>query len=204
MIRAVVFDLDGTLTEPFFDFDAIREEIGMRRDGGPILEAMESMSPAQRARANKILAQHEARAVAESRLNPGARRTLDALRAAAICIGVLTRNTRVNAWAVARKHELSFDAIVDRADGPVKPDPFGVLCLCKAFRVDPAETLVVGDYLFDLLSARAAGAKAVLLCHDERNERFAPQADFVIRQLDEVLEIIENVRRHDAKENTHA
>ena len=26
--RAVIFDLDGTLTEPVLDFDAIRAEIG--------------------------------------------------------------------------------------------------------------------------------------------------------------------------------
>jgi len=26
-IKAVIFDLDGTITEPYFDFDAIREEI---------------------------------------------------------------------------------------------------------------------------------------------------------------------------------
>jgi len=194
MIRAVIFDLDGTLTEPFFDFDAIREQIGMPRNGGPILEALASMTPDQRARAETVLARHEARAVAESRLNPAARETLDRLRTSGIRIGILTRNTRTNALAVARKHGLVFDALVDRADGPVKPDPFGVQHLCRRFDVSPAETLVVGDYLFDLLSARAAGAKAVLLRHDGRNEQFASEADFVIRRLDELVEIIDNLR----------
>ena len=46
-IRAVVFDLDGTITEPYFDFDAIREEIGLEKNGEPILEAMEKMTPAR-------------------------------------------------------------------------------------------------------------------------------------------------------------
>ena len=27
-IKAVIFDLDGTITQPFFDFDAIRKEMG--------------------------------------------------------------------------------------------------------------------------------------------------------------------------------
>ena len=42
-IRAVIFDLDGTITEPYLDFDAIREEIGLGKNGGPVLEAMEKM-----------------------------------------------------------------------------------------------------------------------------------------------------------------
>ena len=50
-IRAVVFDLDGTITRPYFDFDAIRKEIGMGENGGPVLEAMEKMSPDERRRA---------------------------------------------------------------------------------------------------------------------------------------------------------
>jgi len=41
-IKAVIFDLDGTITQPYFDFDAIREEIGLPRDSGPILEIIES------------------------------------------------------------------------------------------------------------------------------------------------------------------
>ena len=41
-IRAVIFDLDGTITQPFFDFDAIREEMGLNKDSGPVLEQMEN------------------------------------------------------------------------------------------------------------------------------------------------------------------
>lgn len=40
-IEAVIFDLDGTITQPYFDFDAMREEIGLAKDSGPILESME-------------------------------------------------------------------------------------------------------------------------------------------------------------------
>jgi len=77
-IRAVIFDLDGTITQPYFDFDAIREEIGLSRDAGPILEAMESMTPQQRQRSEVIRHAYEERAVTASTLNPGARDTLAA------------------------------------------------------------------------------------------------------------------------------
>ena len=43
-IKAVIFDLDGTITEPYFDFDAIRDEMGLDRNSGPVLETMQRMS----------------------------------------------------------------------------------------------------------------------------------------------------------------
>jgi len=190
-IRAVIFDLDGTITQPYFDFDAIREEIGLCRDGGPILEAMEGMTAQQRQRAEAILHAHEERAVAASQLNPGAKETISALLKRGIRVGILTRNKKHNAQMVAAKHGLDFDAIVGREDGPVKPDAFGVRHLCDRFGVDPAETLLVGDYLFDLLCARAAGAVPVLIANHHQANDFADHADFQIEALTEILQIID-------------
>lgn len=191
-IRAVIFDLDGTITQPYFDFDAIREEIGLARDSGPVLESMEKMTAQERQEAERILHYHENKAVAESQLNAGAEQTLSALRAAGIHIGVLTRNTRDNALTIARKHNLRFDAVIGREDGPVKPDAFGVVQLCRQFGAEPEETLVVGDYLFDLLCAKAAGAVAVLLANHNRAGEFAEHADFCVENISEILEIVAN------------
>lgn len=190
-IRAVIFDLDGTITQPYFDFDAIREEIGLDRNEGPVLEALENMTAQDRRRAEQILHQHEEKAVAASTLNPGARETLSALRARRIGVGVLTRNLKCNAEAVAAKHGLHFDAVVGREDGPAKPDAFGARYLCRHFGVDPSETLLVGDYLFDLLCARSAGAIPVLIASNHQTDDFGDHADFRIKQLDEILRIID-------------
>jgi HAD superfamily hydrolase (TIGR01509 family) len=191
-IRAVIFDLDGTITQPYFDFDAIREEIGLARDSGPVLESMEKMTAQERQEAERILHYHENKAVAESQLNAGAEQTLSALRAAGIHIGVLTRNTRDNALTIARKHNLQFDAVIGREDGPVKPDAFGVVQLCRQFGAEPEETLVIGDYLFDLLCAKAAGAVAVLLANHSQAGEFAEHADFCVENISEILEIVAN------------
>lgn len=191
-IKAVIFDLDGTITEPFFDFDAIRAEIGIPRDGGSVLEAMEKMTPEQRQRAEAILHFHEDKALAASALNPGARETLEDLHRRGIRIGILTRNRKCNALAIARKHHLHFDRIVGREDGPVKPDAFGVRHLCRHFGVEPPEALLVGDYLYDVLCARAAGAVSVLLANHPRAPEFVQHADFVIRNLREILQIIDD------------
>jgi len=191
-IKAVIFDLDGTITQPFFDFDAIRKEMGLAKDSGPVLESMKKMSAERCREVERILHFHERRAVRESRLNAGAKETLSVLRKAGIHIGILTRNRRSNALAVAEKHNLKFDVVVDREDGPVKPDAFGVLKICRQFGVKPRETLVVGDYLYDLLCAKAAGAVSVLLANSNQAEQFAEHADFTIEKIDQVLQIIEN------------
>jgi HAD superfamily hydrolase (TIGR01549 family) len=194
-IKTVIFDLDGTITEPFFDFDAIRQEIGISDNAISILDAFEQMSDEDRRVAEAILKKHENAAVSESTLNKGTEKTLDVLRQSSINIGILTRNTKDNTAKVAEKHNLKFDAIVDRNDGPVKPDAFGVLKLCKIFSTRPDETLVVGDYLHDLLCAKAAGAFAVLMKTHKNSDDFEPHADYVISTLDEILEIIENKKK---------
>ncbi len=190
-IKAVIFDLDGTITQPFFNFDDIREEIGLARDSGPLLESMEKMTTQQRKDAERILDYHERKAVTESKLNPNAKQTLTALCSAGIRIGVLTRNKRDNALAISQMHGLQFDAVIGREDGPVKPDAFGVLKICEQFAVEPEETMLVGDYLFDLLSAKAAGAVAVLLANHNQAEEFVEHADFCIKDISQILEIID-------------
>ena len=189
-IKAVIFDLDGTITQPYFDFDSIREEIGLARDSGPLLESMKKMTSEQRLHAEKILNHHEQKAVTESKLNTGAKHTLSTLRTMGIHIGVLTRNKRSNAIAIAHKHNLKFDAVIGREEGPVKPDKFGVLELCKQFGVEPKETMLAGDYLFDLQCAKSAGAVAVLLANHNKADEFSEYADFRIEDISQILEII--------------
>jgi HAD superfamily hydrolase (TIGR01509 family) len=192
-IKAVIFDLDGTITEPYLNFDRIREEIGLPVDAGPLLEVMEKMTPAERKKAEEILYKYEQAAIEHSTLNKGAAQTLKQLRQMKMPIGVLTRNTRSNASAVAKKHNIKFDAIVDRDDGPVKPDPFGVKKLCDHFEVKPEQTLVVGDYLFDLQCAKAAGAIAVLIKNSQKSQQFSAFADFTIDSLEEIIDIINKI-----------
>ena len=181
--------MDGTITKPYFDFNLIREEIGLERNSEPLLEAMEKMSPSQRAKAEEILHYHEQKAIEASELNDSAAETLSTLRSEGIPIGILTRNTKANAYAVLDKHGLQIDAVIGREDGPVKPDPFGVIELCKKFNVEPHETLVVGDYLFDLLSAIGAGAISVLLVNHKKYE-FEKIAHYKIDNVSQVLDII--------------
>ena len=192
-IKAVIFDLDGTLTEPILDFKQIRSEIGL--PDGDLLAGIKAMNPLQRDRAAAILERHERYAVEHSTLNDGVPETLTTLRKRQISIGLLTRNTRENTLHVARRHDLTFDAIVDRYDGPAKPDGAGVLNLCGQFGVVPSETLVVGDFLHDLQSARNAGAIAVLMETHPDAEQFKPYADYSISHMSELVDLVGQLER---------
>ena len=194
-VNAVIFDLDGTLTEPVLDFDTIRSEIGLPPESTDILAAMEAMSPARQEQAHAILARHESHAAQNSRLNDGVTELLSELRQRKIPIGLLTRNTRENTLYVAQRHQLCFDGIVARQDGPAKPDAYGILELCRQFHSTPAETVVVGDFLHDLLAARNAGAIAVLIETHPKADYYKAHADYSISHMSELLGIINKLEQ---------
>ncbi len=191
-IKTVIFDFDGTITQPILDFELIRKEMNLKENSGSILEEMNKMSPQQRQIAIEILDKHENNAAKNAVLNPNAHQTIRKLAQNNIKIAILTRNTKENTLKVAEKFNLKFDIIVDRSVQPTKPHPHGVLWICKKFNTSPKQTLVVGDYLHDLLCAKAAGAKAVLLENHVNKGKYRKQADYVINSLEKILEIIDN------------
>jgi HAD superfamily hydrolase (TIGR01509 family) len=184
----VIFDLDGTLTVPMLDFDAIRAEIGL--PPGPILESLARLSAQERAAAEDILERHERVAAEESVLHDSAAETLATLRQRGWPVAVLTRNARRWAELVFRKHNLTIDALHTREDGAIKPSPEPVLQLCARFDRPAAASWVVGDHLFDLRSGQAAGCRTILMLGAAPRPAYAGEADFVITNLKELLAII--------------
>jgi len=206
--RAVIFDMDGTLTEPLLDFDAIRAEIGLR-PGLPILEQLAAGDEALRARGEEIMRRHERDAMAHATLADGCVELLACLQAARVPCAILTRNVREVVESFVRKFDLgasfahdgrvpgavSHDesaplilAAYTREDGPPKPAPDGVLHLCRAFGVAPAETLVVGDFTFDIVAGRAAGCRTALVTAEPIDDAEAwGSPDMIVRSLRQLI-----------------
>ena len=193
-VKAIIFDLDGTITQPYLDFDQIRAEIGITQ--GPILEAMAQMTANQQLRANNILIKHELEAAKNSRLNPGVKELFTVLRQKNRLIALVTRNSHDSVAKICHIHNLQFDAVITREDGPVKPDPFAVFKACEMMQVVPQQSIMVGDYLYDLVSGRRAGAKSVLYCSQSNYADFQHEADFTIKHFDEINGIIEILENH--------
>ena len=183
--------MDGTITRPILDFDLIRSEIGGIE--GPILEAMGKMTHEEYRRAEEILHRHEHIAAESSQLNHGVHELWEWMRACKLKIGLVTRNHRLSVARICELHNLSFDAIFTREDGPVKPDPFAVQTVCEQMDVDPHNTLMVGDHLFDLVCGKRAGAGSVLITTNQDHRDFHHEADYVIDSLTELPAIVEKL-----------
>ena len=189
MIKLVIFDLDGTITQPHLDFKKIREELGIQNSES-ILDYIASLDEKGKARARRILDRHEKDAAYHSKLTPGVRELFSYLEEHDIRTAIITRNALENVRIVLDKHGLSVDEIVTRNDGPVKPSPEGVFALCRKFDVTPDEALFVGDYLFDIQTGKNAGTKTVLLKWQDTSS-WSIQADSEISTLEEAIGIIE-------------
>jgi len=160
--RGVIFDLDGTLTEPLLDFEAIRREVGIA-SGLPILEALESFDREARARAEVILRRHEMDAIRAATLADGCSDLLAELARRGVPVAILTRNVREAVEDFVRRFDVSVAAAFTREDGPPKPSPAGVLALCRTFGLPPSDVWMVGDYKYDVIAGRDAGCRTALV-----------------------------------------
>ena len=184
----MIFDLDGTLTEPLLDFDLIRAEIGLLP--GPILEQLVGLTVAEQARAEVILRRHEIAAIEQAVLADGCEELLRFLQEERIPHGILTRNMRVAVEHFCQRFSFRFGGIYTREDGPAKPSPHGVLELCARFGVPPAQVTTVGDYKFDVMAGRAGGTRTVLVAPEPPDDLAAWGApDLVVSSLRELLRL---------------
>lgn len=181
--------MDGTITRPWFDFAKVRAEIGVAE---PLLENLAAMAPGpERERGFAILERYERLAIEESLLNDGAKETVAWLRRRGIPCALITRNSRWSAEATLQKHGVTFDAIMTRDDGPVKPAPEPIWAICARLSVPPADCLLVGDYKYDVIAGRNAGTRTALLTNGTR-PKFLEEVrpDYVIDRLEDLRRIL--------------
>ena len=196
-IDAVLFDFDGTLTQPgVLDFDLIRREIGCPPDDG-ILKFVESRETTEeRAQAEEILLSHERRAATESLPNEAAEETVRELHRAGLRIAILTRNTRESVERAFENFEHLrsdwFELVITRDEGePLKPDPGSVLEAARRLGVQAERLLMVGDYRHDIEAGTGAGSWTALIRGPEAKpwmDEISP--DYVMRSLGELPRIL--------------
>ena len=134
---------------------------------------------------------HEWEAAKNATLYEGAVETVAACRAKGFGVAILTRNARAVVDYILVEHGFVVHSIRTREDGAIKPSAEPVLSICRELQADPTDSWMVGDYLFDILSGKAAGTRTVLMIGDQPVPEYAPQADYVIRRLPELLTIVD-------------
>ncbi len=150
-IRAVLFDMDGTLYEAPYNWPEIRRKLGV--EGRLILEHFRKLSPGERQQKEKLLLKMEWEATLKGRLREGAREFLMELKRAGKKLAVVTNNSRQVVEYIIEKHQLPFDVVVSREDGSFKPYPEPVKQALKRLGEKAENSIFIGDNDLDIMAA---------------------------------------------------
>lgn len=212
MIKAVLFDLDGTIADTnelifqsfrhtfrTHDIEHISDQEIYSFFGEPLHNTMQRYAPGQ---AMELMATYrhynEVHHDEMIRHFPMVRETLSRLSGMGLLLGIVTSKRGETAQKSLSALDLTqyFNAIVTpELTDRHKPEPDPVLCGTRLLGVEPGEAIMVGDSAYDLLAGRAAGC---LTCGVEYtrldlNVLQLTKPDFMIAQVNELLAIIQKL-----------
>ncbi|XP_057489628.1 haloacid dehalogenase-like hydrolase domain-containing protein At2g33255 isoform X2 [Actinidia eriantha] len=205
-LRGVVFDMDGTLTVPVIDFQAMYRAVLGEDDyltikasnpsGIDILYHIENWSPEKQQRAYEIIADFERQGLDRLQIMPGASELCGFLESTNIR-GLITRNVKAAVDLFHSRFGMTFAPALSREFRPYKPDPAPLLHICSIWEVPPNEVMMIGDSLKDdVACGKRAGAFTCLLDETGRydspefaNVEFKP--DYKVSSLAEVYSLLE-------------
>lgn len=182
-VRAVLFDLDGTLADTAPDLGGAVNRLRARRDLPPLPIAtlrpvassgargmlgvgfgMKPGEPGYDALRDEFLAEYEAALDVDSRLFEGVADCLAALHSRGLRWGIVTNKaSRFTAPVVAGLGLAAKAAVVIAGDTTphAKPHPAPLIEAARRIGVEPRDCAYVGDDLRDVLAGRAAGMTTV-------------------------------------------
>lgn len=185
-IRAVLFDLDGTLLDTAPDLvgalNHLRElerlapvsvtdyaQFVSRGALGLIREGLPDAGPLQEAEWKaRFLAYYADHLFEDTQLYPGVAGVLNRLEASSIVWGVVTNKPEFLTLPIVRKlgwEQRAAFVVCGDTLAVSKPDPAPVLLACELAGVRPDEAIMIGDDPRDLDAGEAAGALAALAAY---------------------------------------
>ncbi|WP_253408667.1 N-acetylmuramic acid 6-phosphate phosphatase MupP [Pseudomonas citronellolis] len=180
-LRAVLFDMDGTLLDTAPDFIAVCQAM-LAAHGRPPIDAQriaDVVSGGARAMVTatfdmdpeadgfetlrqEFLDRYQDHCAVYSRLYDGMPELLESIERANLIWGVVTNKPVRFAEPIMQQLGLAERSAVLVCPDHVtnsKPDPEPLLLACSQLGIDPAQVLFIGDDLRDIESGRAAGTK---------------------------------------------
>jgi len=224
-VKAVVFDLDGTIVDFNLDYKSARAEViqflGYQGFPQSIFSLSESVfemlkkleiyiqnhriSDKNYSKLRRdvlaILERYEMQGAASTQLVPGIFETLQALEKMKLKLGIFTVNSRKSTEHILSTFRLKpfFKAVVTRDSVPtVKPNPIHLETALKSLKAKPEETLVVGDSVWDMKAAKELRVFAVGVSTgvSSPEELTRAGADCLISSPIDLIVLIEKLNEH--------
>jgi phosphoglycolate phosphatase len=208
-VKAVVFDLDGTLIDSeeaicaaaslaFADVGHDVDEAAVADHlGAPLDELFDHFAPGERAATrqhfiDRYIAHHDLHPRRDPPPLPGVVQGLKGLAARGLPLAVAT--TKPTYRAVQQLKSCGLDAAfahIQGTDPPMRPKPAKdvVVAACAGLGVDPVDVVMVGDTSRDVGAARAAGSRAVVVAYGVHRLQVAQTlgADVVVWSLAQLV-----------------
>lgn len=214
MIKAMLFDLDGTIADTnTLIFESFRHTLkthGIHRVpdaqiysffGEPLIDSMRRFAPDQAEEMVRTYRAYNALVHDDMiRHFPGVRETLEELQAMGLDLGIVTSKYGAVAMRSLKALDLTdfFKVIVTpELTERHKPDPAPVRRGVELLGLTPDQAMMVGDSPYDLISGRAAGT---LTCGVEYtrldlNILTGTNPDYMIAHVSELIPIVSELNR---------
>lgn len=184
-----IFDMDGTLTIAQHDFLAIKNELGIPIEND-ILTSLSQLPPNLREQKKLELDAIELKIAKLAKASYGCYHFLQKIKGFSKKLGILTRNSFNNSLetleAAGISDFFSHNDIVCREKTIPKPNPDGILYLMKQWNAFPEETIMVGDYLFDLEAGKKANVETIYI-DPSGSFPFLKEANYHITKLEDIF-----------------
>ncbi len=223
-IKAVIFDLDGTIASFNLDYKSLRGDVRSHllrmdipasvlslnetifemlkktsiygKNSGKSVEAMDEINNEALALAEK----YELKAAVTADLMPGAYETLKTLKGMDLKIGLFTLNSDKATNYILHRFKISafFGVTVPRNKvNFVKPNPDHLQMALKVLDVAPQETVVVGDGNVDMESAKELKAIAVGVpaTTSRMKQLMSHGANYIITSITDLPVLIEKINK---------
>ncbi len=192
-LKAVLFDMDGTLINSQYDWPAIRAELGI--DGPSIIDALNALPELQRIESWARLEAIERQASLCAVLVEGTEALLKLLADDGIKTALVTNNSTKNTEALMGRFGLSFNVVITRDSGLYKPSGQPLIEAMRRLGVSGAETIAVGDSNYDVRAAREAGCSQVIIVNGGCRQ-WGQDADHAFEDLRDLANFFDKQSRH--------